>query len=352
MDSRAVAAAPCAVMALSLVLLSGEIDPPPRLPCDAPRLVIGRARSCEVQLPDPSVSRRHASLRQRGSGYVLIDEGSENGTYVGRRRLESYAPHRLAAGELFRVGRVWLQVLGEAAPASALHGRELARALVRRAATKAGEPAELVVAQVAEPEPEGLPLAEPRRAYRVGRAEDCDLPIDDDGVAAHAVQVERRGDQVRVTVIEDVAGVSLGSAALPVGRRTSWPVGTPLHIGACSLRYRDPLADWLQAIERGATERLPPDEPVAWPEGYQPEPLAAAEPAGTGPGERRPTGRGRANAQAAPAPPRPERPRRPWAKNPGSERWTWLDSLVLCFALGVLGVSLWAIRWVVDFNPV
>lgn len=46
------------------------------------RIVVGRSRSADVQLPHPAVSGTHASIREEGTGYVLIDEGSTNGTRV------------------------------------------------------------------------------------------------------------------------------------------------------------------------------------------------------------------------------------------------------------------------------
>jgi pSer/pThr/pTyr-binding forkhead associated (FHA) protein len=103
-------------MALSLRLRSGEVDPEPELPFDAARVVIGRAPGCDLQLPDPSVSQRHATIRQRGSDYVVVDEGSENGTFAGKARLPRHAPHKLEHGDLLRFGRVWVEVrLGPAA---------------------------------------------------------------------------------------------------------------------------------------------------------------------------------------------------------------------------------------------
>jgi pSer/pThr/pTyr-binding forkhead associated (FHA) protein len=56
----------------------------PRLTFDGvQRVVIGRGQSCDLRLPDPSVSHRHATLESRGGDFVLIDEGSTNGTHVG-----------------------------------------------------------------------------------------------------------------------------------------------------------------------------------------------------------------------------------------------------------------------------
>lgn len=46
------------------------------------RIVIGRSRSADVQLPHTAVSATHATIREQAAGYVLMDEGSTNGTRV------------------------------------------------------------------------------------------------------------------------------------------------------------------------------------------------------------------------------------------------------------------------------
>src|SRR5215510_1087897 len=103
-------------MALTIVIRSGDGQTPAAITFDAPRVVIGRGEGCEVRLPDPSVSHRHASIRQRGSEYIVMDEGSTNGTFVGPVRLAAQAPRVLRSGDLVRVGRVWLEVCIEQVP--------------------------------------------------------------------------------------------------------------------------------------------------------------------------------------------------------------------------------------------
>ena len=45
-------------------------------------LSIGRMPECDVALSDPNVSRRHAEVRRQGTGFVVVDLGSTNGTRV------------------------------------------------------------------------------------------------------------------------------------------------------------------------------------------------------------------------------------------------------------------------------
>jgi hypothetical protein len=50
------------------------------------RTVLGRSRECDIQLPDPNVSRRHAEVRQEGATYWIVDLDSTNGTELNGER--------------------------------------------------------------------------------------------------------------------------------------------------------------------------------------------------------------------------------------------------------------------------
>ena len=45
-------------------------------------VTIGRLPECDVVLGDPNVSRRHAEIRRQGTGFIVVDLGSTNGTRV------------------------------------------------------------------------------------------------------------------------------------------------------------------------------------------------------------------------------------------------------------------------------
>ena len=50
-------------------------------------ILIGRSRQAELQVPDRYLSRQHARLFRRGSLWMLEDLGSQNGTWLNRKRL-------------------------------------------------------------------------------------------------------------------------------------------------------------------------------------------------------------------------------------------------------------------------
>ncbi len=68
------------------------------------RIVIGRSRSADVQLPHAAVSPTHATIRTQGSGYVVVDEGSTNGTRVNENPVVAGRPKTLRAHDIIDVG--------------------------------------------------------------------------------------------------------------------------------------------------------------------------------------------------------------------------------------------------------
>ena len=82
-------------------------------------VVLGRGEHADVRLDDTTVSRRHATLRPDGDGWVVEDLGSANGTYIGEQLVES--PTRLAPGDPFRVGQLRLAfaIVSDTPPATA-----------------------------------------------------------------------------------------------------------------------------------------------------------------------------------------------------------------------------------------
>lgn len=48
--------------------------------------IIGRSRTCDIQVDDPTVSGRHAELIVIGDDMHLMDLGSTNGTFILRSK--------------------------------------------------------------------------------------------------------------------------------------------------------------------------------------------------------------------------------------------------------------------------
>jgi len=66
------------------------------------RTRIGRSPDCEIFLDDVTVSRNHAVLVERDGRFFVEDQGSLNGTFVNRRRIDN-AP--LENGDEVQIGK-------------------------------------------------------------------------------------------------------------------------------------------------------------------------------------------------------------------------------------------------------
>ena len=73
----------------------------------APVINIGRDGTCQIRLPDTTVSRRHAQIVRQADGYYASDLESNNGTTGEWDELKT--PRRLRNGDLLRVGTVELR---------------------------------------------------------------------------------------------------------------------------------------------------------------------------------------------------------------------------------------------------
>ncbi len=330
----------------------------PSLTFDGSRVVIGRGGSSDVRLPDPSVSTRHATIRATGNDYAIVDEGSTNGTWVGGVRLHPQSPRAVKSGDLVRVGRVWLElVIGQktATPDLGLATRDLAFALVQRAMDAVGDDTVAKVRVAEGPDiGEEIRLSEEGRAYVIGRAETCDLPLADaDASREHAV-VARRGGQILLRDLGSRNGVYLGESKLAPDRDIVWRAPTMARIGITVLALDEPVSAALAELEAAADEAMREDDIPARPSR---DPAPAAEPVAP-------------SASASASTRGPSSTRGPASATPGSlagtapiaevaadtsqmtrvarprKGWTMTDVLVVTLAVGVIAASIAGLVWV------
>ena len=73
-----------------------------------PRTIIGRSPDCEVFLDDVTVSRKHALLVEENGEFFVEDQGSLNGTFVNKKRIERV---KVDDGDEVQVGKYRLTFL-------------------------------------------------------------------------------------------------------------------------------------------------------------------------------------------------------------------------------------------------
>jgi hypothetical protein len=74
------------------------------------RTTIGRSPDCDIFLDDVTVSRKHAVLAERDGEFFIEDQGSLNGTFLNRKRIES---SRIEDGDEVQIGKYRLTFLSK-----------------------------------------------------------------------------------------------------------------------------------------------------------------------------------------------------------------------------------------------
>ena len=77
------------------------------VPLEASRTVIGRGRSADLVLAEPTISREHLAVGWNEEGWYVEDLASTNGSYANGSRFEC---HLLKSGDEIVLGRLILEV--------------------------------------------------------------------------------------------------------------------------------------------------------------------------------------------------------------------------------------------------
>jgi pSer/pThr/pTyr-binding forkhead associated (FHA) protein len=93
----------------SLLRRPDQAVPVLRLPApEAPFVLVGRSRGCDVVIDDATVSRQHAGLVLYGGQWFVCDRGSTNGTRVNGRRV--WGTMSVRPGDLVSFGEAELRL--------------------------------------------------------------------------------------------------------------------------------------------------------------------------------------------------------------------------------------------------
>jgi len=86
----------------TLVVRSGGGRAGEHFPLQEQNITVGRSPDCDIFLDDVTVSRRHALVKQSNGGFLIEDQGSLNGTFLNRKRIESA---ELENGDELQIGK-------------------------------------------------------------------------------------------------------------------------------------------------------------------------------------------------------------------------------------------------------
>jgi pSer/pThr/pTyr-binding forkhead associated (FHA) protein len=231
---------------------------------DGPKLRIGRASDCDLRLPDLGVSRHHATLARQGKRYVLTDEGSACGTWLGgpsfdrpMRRLVPHRPHPIVGETVLRFGPLHLLLDPDVEGPGDGPGerRMFTFDLLARAVHQLGHYPLPTLRVLEGPDRDewfdlralwGLPLT-------AGRCPDADFRLVDKHMSRRHFEVAYRGG-AWVRDVGSKHGTRLDGMPLTPGTFVPWRQGATLCAGGSVIAYQNPVAEALEELDRGDEE--------------------------------------------------------------------------------------------------
>jgi pSer/pThr/pTyr-binding forkhead associated (FHA) protein len=267
------------------------------------RIVIGRARYCDVCLPEMTVSTRHAEIEIQDGDYVIVDRRSLNGTRVNDKQLVPLRPRVLTNGD--RIGIAGWEIgfrlgvsPGPAEPrdASLRQAREMMMEMLAR--TNEPLPVRSLLVVDGPGKASRFDLPEPPAVLLIGRAAEADIRLEDRDVSrSHAELTIESDGTIRVRDLDSRKGIVVNRERVA---ELTVEAGQQLVLGNTTLALEHPadrpLATIMDAPEElsssftaqdetggdeGDDDRAPDrgDEPV------DPEPEDEPEPPPIGPAD-------------------------------------------------------------------
>ena len=92
-----------------IIIVTPADGAPWHLPFEKPSITVGRDSTCNLQLDDPRVSRKHMRIDRLPDGHIIVaDLGSLNGLFVGDEKLGKNMMAEWPSSESVKVGPFWL----------------------------------------------------------------------------------------------------------------------------------------------------------------------------------------------------------------------------------------------------
>ncbi len=238
---------------------------------DQGRVRIGRAASCDVRLPDPSVSAVHAMVELDRDRYYVLDLGSTNGTALNGEPLVAERRRLLRSGDLLSIGSIEVRFQAGVAMLSpytkertVAAARRLARHVMEVGGLELRPPALVVLSGPQQGERFTVPPAP--ATLLIGRAEECDVVLVDGEVSRRHAELEVGPEGVTVRDLGGKNRLCVGDRQ--VVSRARLHDRDELLVGSTALVFDEPLEAFLREMaERPEVETtrtsLPPAEPSA-----------------------------------------------------------------------------------------
>jgi pSer/pThr/pTyr-binding forkhead associated (FHA) protein len=233
-----------------------------------PSILIGRAATSDILLPDPKVSRTHARIECGSGSCTVIDLGSANGTRVNGKHVERAV---LSPGDVIQLGDCILRYELSAPvvepditiiDTDADIEKTLVEARLMTALNDTQQPRLVIVTPDKTWE---APLTQD--ALTLGRHPDNDIDLEYPNVSRHHARIERRSDDFIIRDLGSANGTWLGNRRI---EEQALQDGDSLRIGPATIAFKRGFATDELTVLDAATPKATPGKrrPVVFVPGF------------------------------------------------------------------------------------
>ncbi len=220
------------------------------------RVVIGRARSCDICLPDMAVSTRHLEIKIEGNDYKVVDLGSLNGTYIDGKKLVAYRPKILHNEDVihaadfkihFRLGVFPLPM--DVGAESTRQARRMVASLLTGSSSRGRLPAILVLGGPGKAGRFEIPPAPSR--MMIGRTRDMEIQLEDRDLSRAHAEIIFEAGVIRVNDLGSRNGIVVDGERVETLELES---GQSFVVGNTTLALEHPADELLASIQEAPEE--------------------------------------------------------------------------------------------------
>lgn len=205
---------------------------------------MGRVNTCDIELPNQSISRRHAEITQDNHDFFVADLGSGNGTFLNNKKLKPQEKSLLKSGDVIRIEDFEIQfLLADEGKEDLLRGEDTDTDIIElkliKKMMKALESENVPSLEVLTGGTAGkrVYLRDEKKDFFIGRGEDCDLPIPENVLSRHHAKLEHKWGGL---VVSDLGSKNRTFVNNEPIQEKLLRDGDRIMLGTIKLLYRNP----------------------------------------------------------------------------------------------------------------
>lgn len=217
-------------------------------PTPSGQVCFGRSPSNDISLNHAAVSGQHAIIVRQGDDFFLEDLESRNGTLLNGQRLPPRDKKLLRNGDLIRIVPYDIRFfcgagVYEALPPTentAMIREEMIRSLLGGVTGHEDKPPKLIVVSAVQTNTQQFELVGMHAEFRIGRAPQCDLVIQDENISREHAVVRRSPSGVVISDLKSRNGVVVNGKRVPTGTEQILRDRDEIMLGTIKLLFSDP----------------------------------------------------------------------------------------------------------------